>query len=336
MTYRVTVRQFDEPFEVKPGQTILDGALRAGLDYPFSCRSGTCSSCKSELFSGEVDHKPYDAAALSAEERAAGLVLACRATPRSDCELAYLEDDELLFSPVSRDCRVTSVERATHDVAILRAKPLDGQPVGFAAGQFGSLTFPGLPTRDYSFANRPGAPELEFHIRVREGGVVSRRIYEQAAAGERFTLNGPRGGAYLRKDHPGPITIVVGGTGLAPGRSILLDALSTMPGRPVSLFFSVREERDFYCLEELEALAAKHPRFTFLALATRVEGAATRTRSVFDAIAARFDSLSGHKVYTCGSPSLVSACQAFAAARGVSATDCHADPFVAAVEPAPV
>jgi NAD(P)H-flavin reductase/ferredoxin len=327
MSYSVSVRQFDEPIEVKKGQTILDAALRAGEDYPFSCRSGTCSSCKSQLLSGEVEHASFDPAALTGAERASGIILACRAKPISDCEVAFLEDDESLFSPATTPCAITSVERATHDIAIVRAKPLGGQPLGFAAGQFASLTFAGLPARDYSFANRPGAPELEFHVRVREGGMVSRHIYETAKPGDRFTVHGPLGTAYLRKDHPGPITMVVGGTGLAPARSILLEALSALPGRPITLFFSAREERDLYCVDEMRALAAKRPHFEFHPVATRAAGA---QRTVFSLLAECFDSLQGHKVYTCGSPSLVSACQAFVAGMGVTPADCHADPFVSA------
>ncbi|GLK69856.1 2Fe-2S iron-sulfur cluster-binding protein [Hansschlegelia plantiphila] len=330
MTYSVLVRQFDEPIAVKKGQTILDAALRAGEDYPFSCRSGACSSCKSQLFSGEVEHGSFDPAALSDEERASGLILACRAKPVSDCEVAFLEDDESLFSPATNPCSITSVERVTHDVAIVRAKPLGGQPLSFAAGQFASLTLPGFPSRDYSFANRPGSPELEFHVRVRAGGIVSRHIYETAAAGDRFSVYGPLGAAYLRKDHPGPITMVVGGTGLAPARSILLEALAALPGRPIALFFSAREDRDLYYTDEMTALAASRPHFEFHPIATRSQDAAEAPRTVFSLVAERFENLRGHTVYTCGSPSLVSACQAFAAGMGVTAADCHADPFVSA------
>ncbi|MBM3557698.1 MAG: 2Fe-2S iron-sulfur cluster binding domain-containing protein, partial [Alphaproteobacteria bacterium] len=91
MTYSVTVRQLATPLAVEDGQTVLDAALARGDDYPCGCQSGNCGACKSRLLAGEVDMAGYSDYALTAEEKAAGLILACRAMPMSDCEIAWLE-----------------------------------------------------------------------------------------------------------------------------------------------------------------------------------------------------------------------------------------------------
>jgi CDP-4-dehydro-6-deoxyglucose reductase/ferredoxin-NAD(P)+ reductase (naphthalene dioxygenase ferredoxin-specific) len=332
MSYRVNIPQFMTSIQVEPGQTILDAALKAGLDYPYACRQGNCSSCKTKVLNGEAEHiKPYDSFALSEEEKANGLILACRAAPRGPCEVEYLEDDDLLFSPRDIECVIRKAERVAHDVVVITARPLSGQPVSFSAGQFGNLTLPGMPPRDYSFANRPGAPDLEFHVRALQGGNVSRHLFDSAQQGDRFMLHGPLGTAYLRKDHPGPITIVVGGTGLAPAKSILLDALSELPGRAISLYFCARREADLYMVDAMRALAEKHANFVFFPIVTRTaENPERRTNDVFRMLAERFPTLAGHKIYTCGSPGLVSACQKFARESGLAPSDCHADPFVVA------
>ncbi|HEY4183720.1 MAG TPA: 2Fe-2S iron-sulfur cluster-binding protein, partial [Polyangia bacterium] len=63
----------DEP----AGRTILETAEDAGVSIPFECRSGICGQCKTKLLSGRVTMETEDA--LSAAEKARGLILACQA-----------------------------------------------------------------------------------------------------------------------------------------------------------------------------------------------------------------------------------------------------------------
>jgi ferredoxin len=54
---------------------------RRRVDYPFGCQSGNCGACKSHLVKGEVTMEGYSEFALRDEEKARGLILACRAVP---------------------------------------------------------------------------------------------------------------------------------------------------------------------------------------------------------------------------------------------------------------
>lgn len=134
MVHKVSIRQFGCTIDVKDGQSILDAALKAGLDYPYACRSGTCSACKTELLSGDVNHRAYDVLALSEAERANGIILACRASPVSDCNVAFIEDDALEYTPRKVECTISAIDRVTHDIAVVRAIVRDGTTLQFAAG----------------------------------------------------------------------------------------------------------------------------------------------------------------------------------------------------------
>jgi ferredoxin-NADP reductase len=66
-------------FELPASLTVLETAEAAGVEIPFECRSGICGQCKTRLLAGRVTMETEDA--LSAAEKAHGLILACQAHP---------------------------------------------------------------------------------------------------------------------------------------------------------------------------------------------------------------------------------------------------------------
>ena len=90
MTFLVRIMDSDGALEVASDDTILDAALDAGIAYPHGCRAGRCGACKSRLLGGRVELLKHTPFALSEEEKDGGLILACRAQPRSDCTVAWL------------------------------------------------------------------------------------------------------------------------------------------------------------------------------------------------------------------------------------------------------
>ena len=336
MSFKVVVRQFAAPLAVETGATILETAIDRGLDYPHGCQSGNCGACKSRLHAGQIEMSPYSEFALSEAERAAGLILACRAVPWSDCEVAYLEADEVVAHP-QRDltCRVVENRKVTHDIRRLRLAVEAGGPFDFSAGQYAMVSFEGLPARDFSMASLPGDALIEFHIRLVAGGTVSPFVLRGLRTGDRVRVQGPQGISFLRAAHSGPIVALAGGSGLAPIKSIVEQALRKGAKQPIHLYFGVRDERDLYLEDHFEALAAAHENLRFLPVLSEPRGP-TRRRTGFLAEVLRADhrDLDGCKAYLAGPPVMVESCVTMLKALGLRDEDCHADAFYSEAEKA--
>ena len=68
-------------FDAWKTQSLLDSLEQGGLQWPSSCRSGTCRTCIGQLVSGQV-HYEMEWPGLTAEEKAEGCVLPCVARPQ--------------------------------------------------------------------------------------------------------------------------------------------------------------------------------------------------------------------------------------------------------------
>ena len=182
---QITLEGHAEAVPAEAGDTILASLLRAGVPFPFSCQAGNCGTCKCELVSGDILELEYSEHALAAEERAKGVILACRTQVWDDTVVRRIDAEELVMHPsrVMR-CRVIELEDLTHDIKGVRLAVEAGGPFIFSAGQYAQVEFaPGL-SRHYSMANTPQDAELVFHIRHMPGGRTSAYAATQLKAGE--------------------------------------------------------------------------------------------------------------------------------------------------------
>lgn len=82
--YVVTFKRSGKQVETV-GLTVLEAAEDNEIAIPFECRSGICGQCKCKLLSGRVVMDSQDA--LTASDKAKGLILACQARPTQNCEI---------------------------------------------------------------------------------------------------------------------------------------------------------------------------------------------------------------------------------------------------------
>lgn len=338
MAFKIRIEPSGHEYHADPGETVLESALRHGVNLPYSCRNGACGSCKGRVLSGRVDPGEAEARALSAAERNAGLALFCRARPLADLTIEVQEIGASHgISVKTLPCRVTHLERLAHDVMALHLKLPQTERLQFLAGQYVDILLRDGRRRSFSLANAPHDDALlTLHVRHVPGGRFSDHVFAQMQAKDLLRFQGPLGSFFLREESPRPLLFMAGGTGFGPIKSMLEHAFYIGLRRPMHLYWGARAAADLYQHALVESWVTARPGFRYTPVLSEPAPAVPwngRRGLVHAALRDDHDDLSGYDIYASGPPAMIEAAKPVFAAAGLPDSQFYYDSFEYARDP---
>jgi len=331
--YEITAIPSGRKVTAQGGETVLEAALRQGMNLPYQCRDGACGTCKGKILRGSVDYGTYQKGVLSDAEKKQGKALFCCARPLSDLYIECHVVDELVKFPVQTvNFIIKKMERAANDVMLLELRPEGEAPMNFIAGQYVAVLLDDGSKRSFSIANAPHETDrLQLHIRLVEGGRFTGHVFNQMKEGDVLKIEGPLGTFFLHEEGDKPIIFMSGGTGFAPVKSMVEHAFDAGIKRPMVLYWGAKTPADLYFAGLPEKWQQEHDNFKFIPVLSEPKPEhhwQGRTGLVTDAISQDHQKLDGYQVYACGSPAMIDAGREAFIAKGLPEDQYYSDAFL--------
>ncbi len=329
MRHRVQIQPSEHQFYVESGETVLDAALRQGVNLRYGCRNGACGACKGKILQGSVS---YDEPPIALEDSDVeqNLALFCEAKPNSELVIEVEEVDlgqavEIKTLP----CRIHEMNRLADDVMQLLIKLPASERLQFLPGQYIDILLEDGRHRSFSIANAPHNDDfLELHVRLVEGGQFTSRVFNTMQPKDLLRIEGPHGSFFYREDARDEILMIAGGTGFAPLKGIIEHILSEQDSRPIYLYWGVRTKGDLYMRDLAEQWAAEHDNIHFVPVLSEPDNSWNgRTGYVHDAVLSDFDDLSTFDIYACGPPAMIKAAESSFQDKGMKKEQFYYDSF---------
>jgi ferredoxin-NADP reductase len=167
-----------------------------------------------------------------------------------------------------RRAAVTSVSALTSTGTVrIGFEVIDGAPFRFDPGQFVGIEahFEGLGYRrsPYCILSAPSdEPVFELLVRVVPQGPLSQHL-ASLRPGDEVAFRGPTGRSMVPHDGDRALELFATGTGIAPFYSLASNLLADGYPQPITLWWGLRLAEDICLTDELDALAAAHPSFSY-------------------------------------------------------------------------
>ncbi len=341
MSFTVTIVPAERSFSVERDEPILAAAIRQGVGLPYGCRDGACGSCKCKLVQGRVVHGAHQLKALSVAEEEAGFILACCATPQTDCTVQARSVPGAGEYPVLKmPTRVISIQRAASDVAILKMQLPANLNLQYRAGQYVEFILRDGARRSYSIAIAPqrigSPPAIELHVRHMPGGKFTDQVFSAMKERDILRMEGPFGSFFLREDSSRPMVLLASGTGFAPIKALIEQMRDKGITREAVLYWGGRRPQDLYMHDWCVQATAEMPDLRYVPVvsdATPEDAWSGRTGFVHRAVMEDFPDLSQHQVYACGAPIVIDSAQRdFVQQCGLPADEFYADAFTSELD----
>jgi CDP-4-dehydro-6-deoxyglucose reductase len=331
---RVTLLPSQQVLSVEQGETILDAALRAGLNLPHSCKGGHCSSCRARIREGQITYPRGRPLGLLEEEERDGYALLCQAHAASTeltIEVREIRPPVPEIIIKSLPCRIERTQRLAHDIMAVFLRLPANEDFHFMPGQYLDIMLPQNRRRSFSIANTPRDGQLiELHVRRVSSGEFTQQLFDGMLDKALLRVEGPLGQFWFRRESPRPALLIGGGTGYAPLRSMLHSLLEVGDRRRLHLYWGTQAPHDLYEDAQIRALCAQHPNLSYVpVLSAPREQDAWQGRQgwVHAAALADHPDIARFDVYASGPPVMVEAIRHEFTQHGLPADQLFFDSF---------
>jgi CDP-4-dehydro-6-deoxyglucose reductase len=335
MSARVLLLPSQQILTVENDESILDAALRVGLNLPHSCKGGHCSSCRAKLVSGHIHYPHGRPLGLMPEEERDGEVLLCQAHALDrdlTIQVREIRPPAIDLTVRSLPCRVERLERLAPDVMALFLRLPATEQFQFLAGQYLDIMLPHNRRRSFSIASPPQDDGLlELHIRRVASGEFTEQVFGGMQPKTLLRIEGPLGQFWFRENSPRPAVMIGGGTGYAPLRAMLRQLLERGDRRSLHLYWGAQTRVDLYEDATLRQWCARYPNFKYTPVLSNLRPTdewAGRRGWVHSAMLADYATqLATLDVYASGPPAMVEAIRSELTARGLPKEQLFFDSF---------
>ena len=240
--------------------------------------------------------------------------------------------------PVATTCRIkriTALSTRTFQVDLCAP---EGTVLDYQGGHYLQLELAlkcngPSQTFSYSIANsvHPDHPHL-LQIFIENRSVTAdnilQRLSERHQKNEGVNVTLPMGQAYLQTNLNLPHLLIAAGSGISKIKCIAESIMAKNPSADMNIYWSNRDQSDFYLLQEFESWATryKHLRFTPI-LESSEKSWLGRSGYIYEVIETDFETLGGAQIYLCGSPQMVYGTIDKLEYKGLSESDCYSDVF---------
>ena len=220
---------------------------------------------------------------------------------------------------------MSAPETPTHVLKVMQANLLAPQiiqlllkpehPIQYTSGDYIMLGFDTEELKPFSIADAPREDGLiECHIRNQENSEWMQNLFS-VTAGQKLVMQGPKAQMSLQPAHE-KIIFVAGGTGFAPMRALLEEALRQKVLVPITFYWGARTPEELYMHDWMIDLTQKHGNVDYIpVISDNTENWQGLTGLVHNAVLEAHPSLEKTRVYMCGPwPMIQTAKEAFYAA----------------------
>lgn len=307
MTHIIQIKPSGNLLFVQDGDTVLQTALSAGYEFPYSCGSATCGTCMGKVLQGGFSYGSVEPYALDEAAQDNGFALFCSVKPTSDM-IIEVEDVYAPHFLTARkaEYKITNYNVLDNDIYQVFLTPKK-KLLQYHAGQYLKIiTDENIPV-PFSIASTPQeSGQLELQIKNSPDHQLTNEIIDKIKAKTNLMLRGPYGTVRYYDELDLPIIFMSGGTGIVPIKALIEKALSTNPKQQLHLFWGGNNKNDLYLYEHMHALAEQHDNFLFTPVLTGSdEYWQGKTGLVHEIIAEQHDDLSGYQVYASGPTDMV-------------------------------